>query len=337
MMNNNLLITGASGFIGSHLVEEALQQGFEVFAGIRPSSSKQYLQDERIHFSELNLSSPVLLKEQLSAIKQLNGGFSYVIHNAGITRANSKADFFAVNCGYTQNLADALSASEMPLQKFVLISSLAAYGPGNPNSFLPVEPGQSHSPISAYGKSKSCAEDYIRSINNFPYLIINPTAVYGPRDKDFLQFVQLIQKGFEPYIGTNKQMVSMIYVKDLARAVISLLKSSSVNTSYIVSDEHDYDKEELGNSIKSLLHKKTVKIKIPALPVHLVIAAIEWFQQLFTNTIPFLNTEKVNEISSANWLCNSSALWNNLSSAPHYTLDAGMKETVEWYQQNNWL
>jgi len=337
MMNNNLLITGASGFIGSHLVEEALQQGFEVIAGIRPSSSKQFLQDNRIHFVELDFSSPVLLKEQLSAFKQLHGGFSYVIHNAGITRANSKMDFHTVNCGYTQNLADALDASAMPLQKFVLISSLAAYGPGNPVSFAPVETGQAQAPISAYGKSKSSAEEYIRSTSNFPYLIINPTAVYGPRDKDFLQFVKLIQSGFELYIGTNKQMVSMIYVKDLARAVISLLKSSSVNTSYIVSDGKAYYKEELGNTLKSLLHKKTIKLKIPALPVHLVIAVIEWMQQLFTNTLPFLNTEKVKEISSANWLCDSSALWNELSSTPHYSLEAGMKETVEWYQQNHWL
>ena len=233
MMNNNLLITGASGFIGSHLVEEALQQGFEVFAGIRTTSSKQYLQDKRIHFSDLDLSNPVLLKEQLTAIKHLHGSFNYVIHNAGITRANSKADFLTVNCGYTQNLTEALIASEMIVQKFVLISSLAAYGPGNPNTFAPTEPGQAQKPISAYGKSKSCAEEYLRSTNNFPYLIINPTAVYGPRDKDFLQFVQLIQKGLEPYIGTGKQMVSMIYVKDLARAVISLLQTSSVNTSYI--------------------------------------------------------------------------------------------------------
>ena len=337
MMNNNLLITGASGFIGSHLVEEALQQGFEVFAGIRPSSSKQFLQDKRIHFLELDFSSPVLLKEQLSAFKQLHGGFSYVIHNAGITRANSKVDFNTVNCGYSQNLADALAALEMPLQKFVLISSLAAYGPGNPVTFAPVEPGQAQTPISAYGKSKSCAEEYLRSTNNFPYLIINPTAVYGPRDKDFLQFVQLIQKGFEPYIGTNKQMVSMIYVKDLARAVISLLNASAVNTAYIVSDRNAYDKEELGIILKSLLHKKTVKIKIPYLPVSWVIAAIEWFQHLFTNTIPFLNTEKVKEISSTNWLCNSSALWNELAATPRYSLKDGLKETVEWYQQNNWL
>jgi len=336
-MNNNVLITGASGFIGSHLVEEALQQGFDVFAGIRPSSSKQFLQDKRIHFVELDFSSPVLLKEQLSAFKQLHGGFSYVIHNAGITRANNKVDFHTVNCVYTQNLADALTASAMHLQKFVLISSLAAYGPGNPVTFAPVEPGQAQTPISAYGKSKSSAEEYIRSTINFPYLIINPTAVYGPRDKDFLQFVKLIQSGFEPYIGTNKQMVSMIYVKDLARAVVCLLKSSAVNTSYIVSDGNAYDKEELGKTLKSLLHTTTVKLKIPALPVHLVIAAIEWMQQLFTNTLPFLNTEKVKEISSANWLSNSSALWIELSSTPSYSLEAGMQETVEWYQQHHWL
>lgn len=336
-MKNKILITGASGFIGSFLVEEALKQNFQVYAGIRNSSSKQFLQDERIHFVALDFSSENLLQQQLSSFKQLYGNLDFVIHNAGITQAKTKNDFFKVNCGFTQNLIHALLNSGMQLQKFVLISSLAAYGPGNAETFFPITFQQKQQPISAYGKSKLCAEEFIKSSNIFPYLIINPTAVYGPRDKDFLEFVKLIHKRIEPYIGTHKQMISLIYVKDLARAVINLINSSSINSSYIVSDGNNYNKEQLGDAVKFILHKKTFKIKIPKLPIRIVIAIIEKVYQFIWSELPFLSVEKVNEISSSNWLCNSSTLWSDLASAPNYFLEQGMKETILWYQENNWL
>ena len=336
-MKNKILITGASGFIGSYLVEEALKQGFEVYAGIRASSNKQFLQDERIHFLELDFSSKNILQQQLTAFKHLNANLDFVIHNAGITQANNKEGFFKVNCGYTQNLVEALQGSEMQLQKFVLISSLAAYGPGNAESFAPIELWQKQKPISTYGKSKLCAEEFVKSANIFPYIVINPTAVYGPRDKDFLAFVKLINNKIEPYIGTNKQMVSMIYVKDLTKAVISLLHKNCSNRSYIVSDGNDYDKEELGAAVKSILHKKTLKIKIPAMPIRIVITLIEKIYQLTSSKLPFLNIEKVNEISSPNWLCNSNQLWDDLSFSPQYSLKEGMIETIKWYKENNWL
>ncbi len=336
-MKKKILITGASGFIGSYLVEEALKQGFEVYAGIRRTSNKQFLQDKRIHFVELNFSSPNKLKQQLIANKQLYGNFNYIVHNAGVTQANKKEDFFTVNCGYTQNLVHALKVSGIQLEKFVLISSLAAYGPGDAETFAPIELGQKQEPISVYGKSKLCAEEFIRSSNFFPFIVINPTAVYGPRDKDFLEFVKLINKGIEPYIGIHKQMISLIYVKDLARAVINITGSSFIDRSYIVSDGLDYQKDQLGAAVKTVLDNRTLKIKLPAIPIRIVIAAIEKIYQLFLGTFPFLNTDKVKEISSSNWLCNSSTLWNDLSSTPNYYLEDGMKETIEWYKENNWL
>lgn len=336
-MTKKILITGASGFIGSFLVKEALKQGFEVYAGMRPSSSKKYLQDPRINFIELDLSSENTLLQQLKSFQQTNGNIDFVIHNAGVTQAKKKIDFFTVNCGYTQNLHNALQSAEMRLEKFVLISSLAAFGPGNAETFSPIELSDKQTPITAYGKSKLCAEALIKSAQAFPYIIINPTAVYGPRDKDFLEFVKLINKGIEPYIGTNKQMISMIYVKDLTRAVISLLQTNYSNTSYIVSDSKAYNKEELGNIAKKILNKKTIRIKIPFFFIHFIIALIEKIQQLVFGSLPFLNTEKVNEISSPNWLCNSKEIWNDLASAPEYYLEQGLQETIEWYKINNWL
>ncbi len=336
-MKNKVLITGASGFVGSFLVEEALQKGWEVYAGIRKSSNKQFLQHPQIHFFELNFSSATLLTEQFTAFKKEQGSFDYVIHNAGITQADKKEDFFTVNCNYTKNLLHALKDADMQIKKFVFISSLAAYGPGNAETFAPIELGHQQLPISAYGKSKLNAEEFIRLVDIFPFLIINPTAVYGPRDKDFLQFVKLINKGFEPYIGSHKQMVSMIYVKDLTKAVIGLAASSAVNVSYIVSDGVDYKKESIGENIKQILKKRTLSIKIPLLLMQILVAFTEKLHLFFLNKLPFLSTDKLNEISSANWLCDSTALWKDLHTTPGYSLKEGLQETIQWYIENKWL
>ncbi len=335
-MKKKILITGASGFIGSFLVEEAISQGFEVVAGIRKSSSKTYLQQPDLTFLELDFSSLETLTNQFKEYQTSFGSFDFVIHNAGVTQAKQKDDFITVNLEYTKNLINAIIDSGMKLEKFSLISSLASFGPGNKKTFIPVQQSHEQKPITDYGNSKLLAEQYLKSAPNFPYQIIEPTAVYGPRDKDFLQFVQLVNKGFELYIGAHQQMISMIYVKDLARAVVQLLLCPSVNKSYIVSDGNSYQKDQLGDILKTILQRKVIKIKIPLIPIKLAVAAIEKTYQLFGKN-PFLNLQKLNEISCANWTCISTDVWNDIGSQPAYYLEEGMKETVAWYQTNDWL
>src|SRR5689334_1325311 len=113
-MKKKVLITGASGFIGSFLVEEALKQGYEVYAGIRKSSSRQYLQQPELNFVELDFSRPPVLLNQLKELIATTGGVDYIIHNAGITQANTLNDFHTVNFHYTQYLIEAVKASGMP-------------------------------------------------------------------------------------------------------------------------------------------------------------------------------------------------------------------------------
>ncbi len=335
-MKQKILITGASGFIGSFLVEEALRQDYEVYAGIRKTSSKTFLQQDAVRFFEIDFSSPDKLKEQFNDHIQTHGPFEYVIHNAGATGTKGKREFLTVNYQYTRNLVDALVALEMPAGKFLFVSSLAACGPGNPLTFEPIQLSGHENPISGYGKSKLMAEQYIKSITDFPYLIVKPTAVYGPRDQDFLQLFKMINHGVEPYIGKHKQMISMIYVKDFAVTVLQLLRSSTVNASYIVSDGFDYDKEQLGGLIRGLLNKKTFKFKIPVAPLRVLIAGSAKVHKFFGKN-PFLSLEKLDEISESNWLCDSSQLWKELSLTPAYNLEKGLKETADWYKKNGWL
>jgi len=333
---NKVLITGASGFIGSFLVEEALRQGLDVYAGVRTTSNLEYLSDKRIKIIELDLSSQEALKVKFDWLTREHGSFDYVIHNAGITYAPAIKDFMTVNYTGTINLINALRVSSMPLKKFVFVSSLAVFGPGNGETFEPIKIGDSPHPISSYGKSKLMAEEYIRSHSTFPYLILNSTAVYGPRDKDFFGLMRLINCGFEIYIGDGRQMISLIYVKDLANAVITVMKSHIVNHSYLLSDGSHYDKEYLVDIIKRILKKKTLKLRLPTTPLRWTVAVVDQIQLLLGKR-PFLNIEKVREISSANWTCDSKEIFGEIAAFPQFTLEKGMEETLTWYQKQGWL
>ena len=335
-MKKKVLITGASGFIGSFLVEEALKQGYEVYAGVRKSSSRRFLQQPELRFVELDLSSASLLRQQLQNFAAANGGFDFIIHNAGITQANQPEDFHTVNFHYTQYLIEAVKAADMPLGKFILISSLATYGPGDAETMRPIDVEDECRPVSDYGKSKLQAAQHLAS-SGLPYVIVHPTGVYGPRDKGFFQFIKLVNRGLEPYVGRHPQRLSLIYVKDLARAVVALLSSGSVNRTYLLSDGSSYDKDQIGTEAKSILRKKTLKIMLPMKAVQVGVSCIDGINRVLFNRLPFLNRQKLDEISSPNWLCNSEAIWQSIQDKPQFSLRSGIAETIEWYKKEKWM
>ena len=123
-----ILITGASGFIGSFIVEEALRQGFETWAAVRRSSSKKYLSDDRIRFIELNLLDEEALRKQLADVQ-----FDYIIHAAGVTKSNNLDDFININANAARNIANAVVSTQHHLERLVFISSLSVLcAPQNP-------------------------------------------------------------------------------------------------------------------------------------------------------------------------------------------------------------
>lgn len=330
-MKPSILITGASGFIGSHLVDEAVKAGYDVWAGIRRSSSTIFLHPEA-HPVYLDFSS---VEKLTSSLKIASVGWDYVIHNAGITFAKRPEEFERVNANYTGHLLEALSSMSAP-KKFVLIGSLAAYGPGDPDTMSPLRVGDVQRPVSRYGRSKLNAELAVKEQKHIPYLVINPTAVYGPRDRDFLEFVNLIHGGWELYLGSHEQKISMIYGPELAEVVVSLLRTEAVNQCLMVSDGGVYSKEQLGRIVREVLGRKTRVIRLPLGLIRYGILAVESVYRLL-GTLPFLNSEKLNEISQANWLCDSDPVWKLLGRRPRVDLNTGMRNTIQWYRDNGWL
>lgn len=327
-----VLITGASGFIGSFLVEEALKKGYEVYASIRKTSNTEYLTDPRIKFIELDFSD----KDSLS--KKIFGSpyFDYVIHSAGLTKAVQKSEYFLSNFQYTKNIIEVLINQKRIPQKFIYMSSLAAYGPGDPVLLQEIKSSDTPNPVTSYGKSKLESEKYLSTITDFPYLIIRPTAVYGPREKDLYIVFKLINKNLELFVGSKKQHLSFVYVKDLVKAVFQTMESNIVNKGYFVSDGNVYDGEILGNIIKEQLNKKTIRIKVPVEMARLI-AIITEGTKYITGKQTVLNFEKIKELESTNWKCDVQPLFEEFNFKPEYNLSQGINETIRWYKESNWL
>lgn len=184
-----ILITGASGFVGSFLVEEALDRGLEVYAGIRKTSSKEFLTDRRINFFIMDFSDETALEEQLEATK-----FDYVIHCAGVTKADSKQGFFKYNFELTKTFVETLQVVQPNLKKFIYISSLASYGPADNHPGEMVLESDTPHPIDTYGESKLATEQWLQALPEFPYIIFRPTAIYGPREQEIFIFLKLLIK-----------------------------------------------------------------------------------------------------------------------------------------------
>ena len=210
-----ILITGASGFIGSFIVEEAIRRGFETWAAVRRSSSKAYLQDARIHFVELNLSSKEQLVEQLR-----DKHFDYVVHAAGVTKCLHKQDFARINTEGTKNLVDALIEVGMPLKRFVFVSSLSIFGAiKEQQPYEEIRETDTPQPNTAYGMSKLAAEQYLeQQASRVPYIIVRPTGVYGPREKDYFIMAKSIQQHSDFAVGFKRQDITFVYVKDVVQA-----------------------------------------------------------------------------------------------------------------------
>jgi len=329
-----ILITGASGFIGSFIVEEALKRGFETWAAVRKSSSKAYLQDERINFIELNLSS----KEQL--VEQLKGkGFDYVVHAAGVTKCLNKQDFSRINTLGTKNLVDALMEVGMPLKRLVFISSLSIFGAiKEQQPYEEIRETDTPQPNTAYGKSKLEAEKYLESLGTrVPYIILRPTGVYGPREKDYFIMAKSIKGHSDFAVGYKRQDITFVYVQDVVQAVFLALEKGENGRKYFLSDGLVYQSTTFSDLIHEELGRPWwIRITAPVWVLRIVTFFGEYVGRM-TGKVTALNNDKYNILKQRNWRCDIQPAIDELGYQPKYDLKRGVKETIKWYKDNGWL
>lgn len=329
-----ILVTGASGFIGSFIVEEALRQGMETWAAVRPSSSRKYLQDDRIHFINLNLGS----KEEL--ITQLEGqAFDYVVHAAGATKCLHAEDFYKVNTEGTRNLVDALIALKMPLKRFVFVSSLSIFGAIHEEQpYQEISEQDTPKPNTAYGKSKWEAEKYLDSIGiQFPYIILRPTGVYGPREKDYFLMAKSISQHIDFSVGYKRQDITFVYVQDVVQAVFLALERGRNGRKYFLSDGEVYQSATFSNLLHHELGEKwLIRIKAPIWILRVITFLGEYIGKA-TGKMSALNNDKYNILKQRNWRCDIEPAVDELGFHPQYPLERGVKLAVKWYKENKWL
>lgn len=330
----SILITGASGFVGSHLVDEALQRGMEVWAAVRPSSSRRYLQDERIHFIELDFSS----EERL--VQQLEGhAFDYVVHAAGVTKCVHPDDFHRVNTEGTKHLVNAILKLKMPIKRFIYISTLGVFGAiREQKPFTEINEHDNPLPNTAYGKSKLEAERYLDSIgNDFPYIILRPTGIYGPREKDYFLMVKSIARHLDFAAGFSRQDITFVYILDVVQAVFLAIDRGMSGRKYFLTDGGVYQSDTFSDLIRQELGNPwCVRLKAPLWLLRIITACGELVGRKTGKPIA-LNNDKYNILRQRNWRCNIEPTMDELGYHPHYKLEQGVKETVKWYCENHWL
>ena len=333
----SVLITGASGFIGSFIVEEALKRKFGVWAGVRSSSSREYLQNRKIHILELDFAHPNELRAQLSGHKGTYNKFDYIIHCAGVTKCVDKNDFDRVNFLQTKYFVDTLRELNMIPKQFIFISTLSVYGPAREKNFTPITEDDSPVPNTAYGFSKLKTELYLQSIPGFPYVIYRPTGVYGPREKDYFLMAKSIQQHTDFAVGFRRQDLTFVYVKDIVQAVFLGIDKQVCRRSYFLADGGVYQSRTFSDLIrKELGNPFVIRFRCPLIVLKVVSLLAEFWARR-RNTTSTLNSDKYRIMKQRNWQCDITPAIKELGYSPEYDLERGVKETIAWYKEQGWL
>ena len=328
-----ILVTGASGFIGSHMVENALLRGYETWAAVRPTSSRRYLTDNRIRFIELDYTNSSVLQNQLQDFARKQGCWDVIIHCAGATQCIHHDDFYAINYEATCRFIDTLTALGIVPRQFIFMSSLGTYGPIRETPpYYPIREDDTPHPNTHYGRSKRMAEEYMMRQARFPYVIFRPTGVYGPRDKDYQILIDSIRHHTELALGYRRQEITFVYVKDLVEAVFLAIDRGVSRRAYFVTDGKVYTAYDFGNIVRQELGNPfvcsiTVPLWLGRVAALLCDAASMLTQQTFT-----LNSDKYRILSQRNWTCDIEPLKQELGYAPQYDLQSGIRETIHKYR-----
>lgn len=327
-MKQKVLITGASGFLGYHIVTAAVNEGYEVYAAVRKKSSIQHLQQLPVRYVELDYSNAAGLKQLFE-----ENGFDYVIHAAGTTKANTAAEYDLVNNTYTINLATA-AAQHKQVKRFVFISSLASIGPSK-RAEQDITEDTPPNPVTAYGKSKLNAEKNLKKVD-IAATIFRPTAIYGPREKDIFIVTKTLSRGIDAYIGRINQRLSFVYGPDMGEIAVKALRQSGGSSDYNISDGNSYTRYDYADIVKKVLQKKTVRFHLPLPVIRAGLFVAERINRVMNRVSP-VSIEKLQELTAVNWACDISKVKNELGFEPKFNLEKGLQATIEWYKENKWL
>ena len=326
-----ILLTGGSGFLGSHIAEQLSTQGRAVRALVRSTSDTSFLE---------TLQNVELFEGAVGDAKSLEravDGATAIIHSAGLVKAKRAEDFTATNTAGTCKLLEAAEKHGKDLRRFVLVSSLAAAGPSADGS--PVAASATPSPVTHYGRSKLAAERAALAVKDLlPITIIRPPAIYGPRDREILAFFKAVKTGIIPSLGSDTNTLSMIYGADCASACIAAVDADVPSGSvFFVEDGRTYTVPDMLSEIERALGTRAwLKFSVPRGVVRSAAFMSEMWGKA-TNSAMMLTRDKCNELFAPHWVCDGDAARNELDWQPQVQFEEGARLTAEWYRDAGWL
>jgi len=323
------LVTGANGFIGSHLVDQLLASGCTVHGLVRESSNLKWLDASKVHLHRVDLAQPDFT---VPALEELD----YVFHCAGLTKAKSRSGYFQVNATACSNLYEQCQKSGSRIKGIVHLSSLAATGPSPQGSLVDeITPCK---PVTFYGQSKLAGEEIaIQYSQSLPLSVIRPPVVYGPREENFFTFIKLIQKGWELQIGRAGKELSLIYVSDLVEAMLTASDpSKQKGRSYFVTDGHVYVWEQIAKECARIMNVQVKTLRVPeALLVPVALFFEAWSS--FSSKPALFDRQRMIDIRQSSWSASPENFFKKFDFEPQYELSAGLAQTIKWYQKEKWL
>ncbi|HXG92208.1 MAG TPA: NAD-dependent epimerase/dehydratase family protein [Blastocatellia bacterium] len=327
--DGKVLVTGATGFVGSHLVDRLIERGRAVRCLVRQTSNLRYLKHPQIELVYGGLDDSTNWDLAFADVDT-------VYHVAGVTFARRAKDYFAANHKGTETIVAAALKHRSRIKKFVHISSLAAVGPGRDGH--PVDEETAPAPITPYGRSKLMGEEAVRAAGELlRATIIRPPAVYGPRDYAIYEFFKSIARGLSPTIGRYDKLVSLVHVHDLVDGIILAGESeASTGRTYFISSEEVYSMQATADLIAKLLGRKARSIAIPR-PVAYSVAVAAEAVAAVTRRPPIINRDKVTDLSQTCWGCSIERAKRELGYNQKVPLEEGLRGTIEWYKREGWL
>lgn len=325
-----ILVTGASGFLGSHIAEQLAMEGHAVRLLLRATSSRRFLTG----FSFEEAMGDVTDPSSLSAAVE---GVDAVVHTAGLIKARNEAEFFAVNAEGTANLIAAAEQAAQTLKRFIYVSSLAADGPSEDG--LPRPSDAPARPVSAYGRSKLAGERMVReSAIASRAVIFRPPVIYGPRDPALVPFFRLARMRVAPLLMGGHNRISIVYVEDVSRAILKATTAEADvgGKTYCPEDGEAHTWRDLLAAVEEAVGRRALRISAPRWAFTGAALASEGFGFAARRAVT-LTRDKVREMAQRHWVCSSEELRGDLCWSPDVDIREGARRTAEWYRWEGWI
>ncbi len=323
---HKMIITGSNGFVGSALTNN-LKENYKVTCLVRHGSNVNLLPE--------NIEIEYIDYDNTEAIAELLNGQDILIHAAALTRAKSWQQFKQVNIDLTEKLIEIYNKTSS-LKQFIFISSQAATGPA-PNKRTPkLESDECH-PVTMYGKSKFLAENLIKEKAEKPWTIIRPVSVFGPGDKDFLQYFRLIKKHLAMFIGFRQKYYNFIFVEDLVEMISKTINNENAyNETFFAGGTDVLSMRQFVNDIENVMNTRALHLHIPQFLLY-PIAVVSEILTVFSHRPPIVNREKIKEFKQDNWIVNNDKAKKILDFETSENILDKLKITYRWYKDEGWI